>query len=338
MKSLLHAGLVLAALAAALGAASVAHATGTGLSGETFLLPDFFSFSNPHCDAAGMSSFSFSAGGPAFGPYPGTYRESGTVVIGLPIAGPSPNLGVLFPAGFIVDLDASFSIDSPAGQVSGTKRQVVPVPGNVGSCELLPTLPPEILPLHCSDIQTESVWAPELGYQATIRSPLGTFDDAGGTALHASNILAVGGCAEFPGAPCCGGSFYEEFFTESPVDTPGSATGGGEVAGTGSSISFGFNAASDGATFKGECSVLDHTLGTLVKCLDVESFVEVVNRATITGVADVDGTATRYRIDVTDGGEPSGVSGTKDTFLIQTDSGYFGGGVLTEGNVQVSSG
>jgi hypothetical protein len=46
----------------------------------------------------------------------------------------------------------------------------------------------------------------------------------------------------------------------------------------------------------------------------------------------VNGTATTYRIDVDDLDE-SGVG--KDTFTIQTGSGYTVGGTLTNGNVQV---
>jgi len=71
-----------------------------------------------------------------------------------------------------------------------------------------------------------------------------------------------------------------------------------------------------------------------VKCTDVTDVVRSGTHATVFGDATVNGTATTYRIDVDDNGEPgAGV----DTFKIHTASGYTAGGAapILKGNVQV---
>jgi hypothetical protein len=320
-------------LATAVGAlvwAPAAFATGPGLSGELFSSPDFIIISAVSCDAAGTSTFSFSVRGRAFGPYPGTYHESGTVRFGPQTLPPTQRLR-FFAAGAVLTLDVDFTIDSAAGHVTGSKRVVLPVPDNLAACAGGSSLyVPEVSEI-CGNAETESVDAHDLAYTATIDTPTGTFTDAGGAALYLTHVIGL--CPSLLPGICCGDSFYEEFFSRTPIDTPGRATGGGEVdpTGTAAGISFGFNADSDGAAFKGNCNVLDHASGTHVQCLDVETFVQSGNHVTLTGLADVGGATTRYRIDAIDGGEPAG---TSDTFAIQTDVGYAAGGVLTAGNVQ----
>jgi hypothetical protein len=65
------------------------------------------------CNPSGTSTFSWSASGPAIGPYPGTFTESGTVTLGPQVSPSTP--------GQVLALSATFSIDSPAGDVTGTK-------------------------------------------------------------------------------------------------------------------------------------------------------------------------------------------------------------------------
>ena len=66
----------------------------------------------------------------------------------------------------------------------------------------------------------------------------------------------------------------------------------------------------------------------------VTQLVVVGTHATFFGQAEVNGVATNYRIDVQDlTSEDEG-----GTFVIQTDTGYTAGGVVTNGNVRVSSG
>jgi hypothetical protein len=119
-----------------------------------------------------------------------------------------------------------------------------------------------------------------------------------------------------------------------PTSTSGQVTGGGQIlnATATAKIAFGFTAKSDAKGVKGECSLVDPSANTMVKCTDATSVVISGNQATIFGNATVNGVATTYRIDVTDNAEPG--SGT-DTFMIQTASGYVAGGVLVAGNIQV---
>jgi hypothetical protein len=119
-----------------------------------------------------------------------------------------------------------------------------------------------------------------------------------------------------------------------PTTTPGHVTGGGQVlnsAGTDQNA-FGFNAKSDATGVKGECTVVDPSANVKVKCLDATTLVESGTHATFFGNATVNGASTTYRIDIDDLGEPGK---GKDTFRIQTATGYTTGGVLANGNIQV---
>jgi len=60
-----------------------------------------------NCQDAGNGTLTYSALGEATGPYPGTATESGTLV---------------FEDGVIKSFDITFTIDSPAGQVAGTRE------------------------------------------------------------------------------------------------------------------------------------------------------------------------------------------------------------------------
>jgi hypothetical protein len=121
-----------------------------------------------------------------------------------------------------------------------------------------------------------------------------------------------------------------------PTSTPGQTTGGGQIlnAAGDDKIAFGFNAKSDGGTVKGNCTLVDPSAerNLKIKCLDVSTLVQGGTHATFFGRAEVNGEATRYRIDVDDNGEPGA---GRDTFKISTDSGYTASGVLTNGNVQI---
>jgi hypothetical protein len=121
-----------------------------------------------------------------------------------------------------------------------------------------------------------------------------------------------------------------------PASTAGQTTGGGQVlnAAGNDKIAFGFNAKSTSNGLQGNCTVVDPSPATNVKikCLDVTSLVQTGTHATVFGNATVNGTATTYRIDVDDLGEPGA---GHDTFKIQTSSGYTAGGTLTNGNIQI---
>ena len=122
----------------------------------------------------------------------------------------------------------------------------------------------------------------------------------------------------------------------SPSSTPGQVTGGAHVLNPsdGEEVAFGFNAKSDSKGLKGNCTVVDKApaRNVKIKCLTVDSLVQSGNSATFFGQADMNGVTTTYRIDVTDNGEPGR---NRDTFTIQTGTGYSAGGLLDNGNIQV---
>jgi hypothetical protein len=78
--------------------------------------------SSIRCDPDGISTFKWDVSGTAFGPYPGTFRESGRLTFGPQVSGGE------FPTGPMLTFHARFRIDSPAGRVRGTKTLVLPQP------------------------------------------------------------------------------------------------------------------------------------------------------------------------------------------------------------------
>ena len=121
-----------------------------------------------------------------------------------------------------------------------------------------------------------------------------------------------------------------------PASTPGQVTGGGHFINPADNekVAFGFNAQSAANGLKGNCTVVDiaPSRNVKIKCLDVTALVQTATSATVYGHAQINGVATDYRIDVTDLAEPGK---GRDTFAIQTTSGYSAGGTLDGGNVQV---
>ncbi len=131
-----------------------------------------------------------------------------------------------------------------------------------------------------------------------------------------------------------------------PTNTPGKASGGGQVSGelaevtilrgtsAGGKASFGFGVEYiAGATAPtGDLSFTDHGLKKSVQATTVDSFVVTGNTATWTGKATVNGTpGVSYYVEVQDFGEP----GSADTFRIVLADGYGASGVLLKGNIQV---
>ena len=110
-----------------------------------------------------------------------------------------------------------------------------------------------------------------------------------------------------------------------PATAPGHVTGGGQFlnAAGNDKIAFGFNAKSKDGTTQGECSVVDPSTDTHVKCTDATSVAISGTHATIFGNAKINGVSTTYRIDVDDLAEPGR---NRDTFRIRTASGYDGPG------------
>jgi hypothetical protein len=132
-----------------------------------------------------------------------------------------------------------------------------------------------------------------------------------------------------------------------PKDTPGKATGGGNVLGgtlaellivsgtnAGGKANFGFNAehTTGQVAPSGNLTFNDKASGKKVQATSVDSYYQKENTAVFSGTATVNGTAgVRYSVVVQDFGEP----GTADTFRISLDDGYVAGGVLLNGNIKV---
>jgi hypothetical protein len=115
-----------------------------------------------------------------------------------------------------------------------------------------------------------------------------------------------------------------------PVSTGGDAHGGGRVDMPGiGRIAFEFHAKSQDLAHA-RCTVI--TANVTVQCLDATALVITPTHATIFGTATVNGVATNYRIDADDLAEPGA---GRDTFTIQTDSGFVAGGTIASGNVQI---
>ena len=97
-------------------------------------------------------------------------------------------------------------------------------------------------------------------------------------------------------------------------------------------MSFSYDAKPGPAGPIGTCQVKGGTAADPVKvrCLDVTRYHRSGTKVRFTGHAIQDGAATSYTITVADG------RGTNpDTFLIQTGTGYSGGGSVTAGGLKV---
>ena len=113
--------------------------------------------------------------------------------------------------------------------------------------------------------------------------------------------------------------------------TDGKTSGGGYVMRNGQKVNFSVSGKSDAGKLSGTCVV---TVGTTkIKCLDADGFYKSTtnDRIVMVGPATVDGVTTRYRIELTDNGEP----GTSDRIEISTDSGFLAAGTIGGGNLQV---
>jgi hypothetical protein len=201
--SLVVCGLACLMLAAVILPAVAAAEPPPSLNGEEFNANqlDHPSYS---CDPSGTSTMSFSAHGPASGPYPGTFHEDVTTTIG-PQNGPGLTglLGVTFVTGQLETTSESFTIESPTGQVSATTTVDEYVENDVGSCNSIGPSPET--DQACLEEFNDPAQLPGLGveshemhvlldYQATISG--GAFTDSGWTnsSMVDSHVsCAVGG-------------------------------------------------------------------------------------------------------------------------------------------------
>jgi len=271
------------------------------------------------CDPDGTSTITWSVSGDAFGPYAGTFVETGTATLG-PQTAPAFVNGLQL--GYLLTVDAFFAIDSPTGQVTGSKRLTVTGSlGDLGGCYDLQDF---ILPDGSTASGTfRRVSASSMSYEALIIAGDAAYLDSGTTGVGLEHFAGTG-MAEIDSV--------QEAFTSTQSEVVqalgGRATGGGRIG----EVTFGFTAASDKSGPTGRCAVVDATGDVMVKCLDVDIVAVVGNRATITGTALFNDLAVGYRMDVIDADE-SGANA--DSWSIRLSNGYATGGLLTEGNVQL---
>jgi hypothetical protein len=135
-------------------------------------------FSNFTCDKAGTTTISFQSTGSAFGPYSGTYVETGTFTIG-----PQRNTSIdTRGVGAITAFSASFTINSqfPVGTVTGSKQLSPTAPTGsslamFGSCDPNGSSPPNDVVAAISN--------PNLVYNAQINATTGSRTDSGTSGL-----------------------------------------------------------------------------------------------------------------------------------------------------------
>jgi len=276
------------------------------------------------CNPSGTSTVTFSASGVAAGPYPGTFTEVGTATIGPQTVSPEGGSS----HGTLLTFNAAFTIHSAVGDATGTKTLAFPVTNPatqvaIGQCNTFQNVELE-----------DAIDRFTVRYEARISTLAGEFADRGLVPLVAVQRVLV---FENP-VRITFDSFIEDFASDltatQPLTSPGKATGGGQIPSAfgADPVTFGFTAQSTGQAQMGTCEVVDHAAATKVKCLDVTGYFQSGNRATFVGHATVNGVDTLYRIDVTETGEPGA---GRDSFAIQTASGYAAAGVLLRGNIQV---
>jgi hypothetical protein len=127
-------------------------------------------------------------------------------------------------------------------------------------------------------------------------------------------------------------------------NTPGKATGGGQVEGeladlsilegtsAGGRANFAFNAQFENGSLSGHLTFNDRGAKKKVESTSLTSFTQAGNTATFTGLAKVNGVAGfAFTVKVEDGGELAGA----DTFSLVVSDAYIASGVLLKGNIQV---
>jgi hypothetical protein len=140
-------------------------------------------FGNFVCDKAGSTTVSFTTQGSAFGPYSGTFVESGTFTVGPQTDTSIDTRGV----GAITAFQATFTINSqfPVGTVTGSKQlsptaPTAPSLAAFASCDPNGSSPP-------NDVLA-AVGNPHLVYSAQIDATTGSATDSGTSGLIVQSI------------------------------------------------------------------------------------------------------------------------------------------------------
>jgi hypothetical protein len=213
---------VLAVTAVSLGVlAPASFAQAVSLSGETLestlnIPGQETTFSNFICDKAGSTTISFEARGSAFGPYTGSFVETGTFTIG-----PQTNTNIdTRGVGAITAFQATFTIDStfPVGTITGTKQLSPTAPTEsslavFGSCDPNGSSPPNDVVAAISN--------PNLVYTAQINATTGSRADSGTSGLIIRSVPAIPSLI----------NFQEAFTSTEPDPCEDGNNGNGQGAG-----------------------------------------------------------------------------------------------------------
>jgi hypothetical protein len=142
-------------------------------------------FDNFVCNKAGTTTVNFTTQGSAFGPYSGTFVETGSFTIGPQTDTSIDTRGV----GAITAFTATFTINStfPVGTVTGSKQlsptaPTAPSLAAFGSCDPDGSSPPNDLVAAVSD--------PHLVYSAQINAATGSRTDSGTSGLIIRSVPA----------------------------------------------------------------------------------------------------------------------------------------------------
>ena len=309
-RTLLAAAAVLAVVAVPVGLAAAPSLSGETLTASKTLGVGVFDVV-VDCHADATSTIDFHAEGVAAGPYPGMFIEDGRSTQEQPGLG-RPG----FTGGRLLTFTSTFTIFATDGSLVFGEKTLDPATsealsglGSEGNCI-------GDQDRHLADIRAHTF------YTATIQRPDGTTQRDAGTSFVNAQSNTQGFVPDTF-------SFDETYVSTGPpppLNTPGKVTGGGQAG----SLTFGIVARSDDRGIDGGCNVV--ATGTRVKCISVDQFARAAQHVTFSGVADVNGVRTTYRIDVDD--LCDGGAGC-DTFTIETGTGFAGGGLLTVGNVKV---
>jgi hypothetical protein len=189
---------VLAVTAVSLGVlAPASFGQAVSLSGESFestlTIPgQQTTFGNFVCNKAGMTTVNFTTQGSAFGPYSGTFAETGSFTIGPQTDTSIDSRGV----GAITAFQASFTINStfPVGTVTGSKQlsptaPTAPSLAAFGSCDPTGSSPP-------NDV-VAAVSNPHLVFTAQINATTGSRMDSGTAGVAIRSVPAPPGLITF---------------------------------------------------------------------------------------------------------------------------------------------
>lgn len=170
------------------------------------------------CDSNGPTTFSFTTSGKTGGPYPGTFTEQVTAVVAPhPEGGEVSVYGVPVPAYRTISVHATFTIDSSAGTVTGTKDLVVDG-GRTATCGSATGTA-----TYNNQTSDATVVAASFGgrltYTATIETGDGTYSDTGTSDVFFMNygMRNASVISETDG-------FWEYFYSTQPVVPLGPAS------------------------------------------------------------------------------------------------------------------